>query len=89
MTAAPEVLHALLAHLADALAVYVCHQIDAGAQARALEGTCVCRRIGADVGRSAGDSWACCEAGRAELPLGMGESALASRARCACIHDRV
>ncbi len=36
MTAAPEVLHALLAHLADALAVYVCHQIDSGAQARSL-----------------------------------------------------
>ena len=33
MTAAPEVLHTLLAHLADALAVYVCHQIDSGAQA--------------------------------------------------------
>lgn len=33
MTAAPAVLHALLAHLADALAVYVCHQIDSGAQA--------------------------------------------------------
>lgn len=33
MTAAPDVLHALLAHLADALAVYVCHQIDSGAQA--------------------------------------------------------
>ncbi|KAK9839685.1 hypothetical protein WJX81_006323 [Elliptochloris bilobata] len=32
MTAAPAVLHALLAHLADALAVYVCHQIDSGAQ---------------------------------------------------------
>lgn len=28
----PEILHALLAHLADALAVYVCYQIEAGAQ---------------------------------------------------------
>lgn len=37
MTAAPAVLHALLAHLADALAVYVRHQIDSGAQA--------CRRV--------------------------------------------
>ena len=33
MTAAPAVLHALLAHLADALVVYVCHQINSGAQA--------------------------------------------------------
>jgi uroporphyrinogen decarboxylase len=32
MTHAPLVLHALLAHLADALVVYACHQIDAGAQ---------------------------------------------------------
>ncbi len=39
MTGAPEVLHALLAHLADALVVYVCHQIDAGAQARPLKST--------------------------------------------------
>eukprot|EP00887_Chlorella_sp_A99_P001489 scaffold8.g1489.t1 len=30
---APEVLHALLAHLADTLADYACYQIDAGAQA--------------------------------------------------------
>lgn len=28
----PEILHALLAHLADALAVYVCYQIESGAQ---------------------------------------------------------
>lgn len=28
----PEVLHALLAHLSDALADYVCYQIDSGAQ---------------------------------------------------------
>lgn len=28
----PEVLHALLSHLADALITYVCYQIDAGAQ---------------------------------------------------------
>ena len=32
MLRSPELLHALLGHLADALAVYVCHQIDAGAQ---------------------------------------------------------
>jgi uroporphyrinogen decarboxylase len=32
MTQEPEVLHAYLSHLADALAVYVCHQIDCGAQ---------------------------------------------------------
>lgn len=28
----PAILHALLAHLADALTVYICYQIDAGAQ---------------------------------------------------------
>ncbi|CAM6026861.1 unnamed protein product [Sphagnum balticum] len=28
----PEVLHALLAHFTEALAVYICHQIDSGAQ---------------------------------------------------------
>jgi uroporphyrinogen decarboxylase len=30
----PEVLHALLAHFTEALAVYICHQIDSGAQVR-------------------------------------------------------
>ncbi|BDA40596.1 Uroporphyrinogen decarboxylase [Coccomyxa sp. Obi] len=32
MTAQPAVLHALLEHLTEALIVYVCHQIDSGAQ---------------------------------------------------------
>jgi uroporphyrinogen decarboxylase len=32
MTKNPEILHAFLAHLAEALGVYVCHQIDCGAQ---------------------------------------------------------
>lgn len=32
MTQDPATLHAYLSHLADALAVYVCHQIDCGAQ---------------------------------------------------------
>jgi uroporphyrinogen decarboxylase len=32
MTQDPETLHAYLAHLAEALGVYVCHQIDCGAQ---------------------------------------------------------
>jgi len=32
MTQDPAMLHAYLAHLSDALAVYVCHQIDCGAQ---------------------------------------------------------
>jgi uroporphyrinogen decarboxylase len=32
MTKNPEILHAFLAHLAEALGVYVCHQIDSGAQ---------------------------------------------------------
>ena len=34
MTAQPAVLHALLDHLTEALIVYVCHQIDSGAQVR-------------------------------------------------------
>ena len=29
----PELLHALLQHLTECLTVYVCHQIDCGAQA--------------------------------------------------------
>ena len=32
----PAVLHALLEHLTQALIVYVCHQIDCGAQVLAL-----------------------------------------------------
>ena len=32
MTKNPEILHAFLAHLAEALGVYVCHKIDCGAQ---------------------------------------------------------
>ena len=32
MTKNPEILHAFLAHLAEAVGVYVCHQIDCGAQ---------------------------------------------------------
>ena len=32
---APEVLHAFLDHLAEALIVYLCYQIDSGAQASA------------------------------------------------------
>ena len=32
MTKNPEILHAFLAHLAEALGAYVCHQIDCGAQ---------------------------------------------------------
>ena len=34
MTQDPATLHAYLSHLSDALAVYVCHQIDCGAQVR-------------------------------------------------------
>ena len=30
----PELLHALLRHLTECLTVYVCHQIDCGAQVR-------------------------------------------------------
>ena len=33
MHSAPEVVHAFLDHLAEALIVYVCYQIDSGAQA--------------------------------------------------------
>ena len=33
MHSAPEVVHALLDHLAEALIIYVCYQIDSGAQA--------------------------------------------------------
>lgn len=36
MTAQPAVLHALLEHLTEALVVYVCHQIDSGAQVRCV-----------------------------------------------------
>ena len=35
----PEVLHALLGHLADALGVYAAHQIDAGAQVVQIDGS--------------------------------------------------
>ena len=43
MHSAPEVVHAFLDHLTEALIVYVCYQIDSGAQA-SMQRLCCCGR---------------------------------------------
>ena len=43
MMSRPELLHALLRHLTECLTVYVCHQIDCGAQVKDLrQRRCFC-----------------------------------------------